>query len=341
MVSLPLNLSDYIKNNPFFLAPMAGVTDNPFRSFMREMGCGLITTELVSARGLKEKHKKTLQLMEFEECQRPVGIQIFGESADTLGEGAKIAQDTGADFVDLNLGCPVNKIVKKGAGSALLKDLKILATVLRKMRSETSLPLSLKVRMGWDQNSLNAGEVAHIAYNEGFSWMTIHGRTRSQGYSGQADWNYIKKIKAEAPLPIIGNGDLKTARQALEKLKFSQCDGVMIGRGCLKNPWIFLEALTLLTETTETFNRDCNQLIRRLKNHLEKFYDEKLFLLQIKKFCAWFSAGIPHSAPFRQELFMEKDRDKVMEMIEEFFNSSHFTLKEIKEYGPELMRGHG
>ena len=341
MVSLPLTLSDYIKNNPFFLAPMAGITDKPFRSFMREMGCGLITTELVSARGLKENHTKTRQLMEFEDFQRPVGIQIFGESAEILGEGSKVAEDTGADFVDLNLGCPVNKIVKKGAGSALLKDLKTLTKVLRKMRSETTLPLSLKVRTGWDQNSLNAGEVAHIAHNEGFSWMTVHGRTRSQGYSGQADWNYIKEVKATAPLPIIGNGDLKTAYQALEKLKLSQCNGVMIGRGCLKNPWIFLEAQALLNKTSETLNRDCLLLIKKLKNHLEKFYDEKLFLLQIKKFCAWFSAGIPHSAPFRKTLFMEKDRKRVMEMIEEFFNASSFTLKEEKEYGPELMRGHG
>ena len=341
MVSLPLNLSNDIKGNPFFLAPMAGITDSPFRSFMREMGCGLITTELVSARGLKENHQKTRQLMEFEEHQRPIGIQIFGESAETLGEGARIAQDTGADFVDLNLGCPVNKIVKKGAGSALLKDLKTLAQVLRRMRSNTSLPLSLKVRTGWDQNSLNAGEVARIAYNEGFSWMTIHGRTRSQGYSGQADWNYIKAIKAEAPLPIIGNGDLKTANQALEKLKFSKCDGVMIGRGCLKNPWIFLEARALLNKTPETFNRDCRFLIQRLTGYLEKVYDEKLFLLQIKKFCAWFSAGIPHSAPFRKNLFMEKDKKRVLEMITEFFDASSFTLKETKEYGPELMRGHG
>ena len=341
MVSLPLSLSNHIKNNPFFLAPMAGITDSPFRSFMREMGCGLITTELVSARGLQENHKKTRQLMEFEECQRPIGIQIFGESAETLKEGARIAQDTGADFVDLNLGCPVNKIVKKGAGSALLKDLKTLAQVLRQMRLGTTLPLSLKVRMGWDQNSLNAGEVAHIAYNEGFSWMTIHGRTRSQGYSGQADWNYIKTIKAKAPLPIIGNGDLKTARQALEKLTFSKCDGVMIGRGCLKNPWIFLEAHALLNKTPETFNRDCRLLIQRLTNHLEKFYDERLFLLQIKKFCAWFSVGVPHSAPFRKNLFMEKDRKRVMEMITEFFDTSSFALQEMKEYGPELMRGHG
>ena len=341
MVSPPLNLSDDIRTNPFFLAPMAGVTDSPFRSFMREMGCGLITTELVSARGLKENHEKTRQLMKFEESQRPVGIQIFGESADDLGEGAQAGQDTGADFVDLNLGCPVNKIVKKGAGAALLKDLKTLTKVLRQMRSKTTLPLSLKVRMGWDQNSLNADEVAYIAYNEGFSWMTIHGRTRSQGYSGQADWNYIKSIKAKAPLPIIGNGDLKTARQALEKLNFSKCDGVMIGRGCLKNPWIFLEAKALLSKRPESFNRDCRQLINRLKIHLEKFYDERLFLLQIKKFCAWFSAGIPHSSSFRKDLFSEKDRNRVMELIEEFFDSSLSVPKEVGEYGPELMRGHG
>ena len=341
MVSLPLNLSDYIKGRPFFLAPMAGITDSPFRSFMREMGCGLITTELVSARGLKENHKKTRQLMEFEEHQRPIGIQIFGESVETLGEGARIAQDTGADFVDLNLGCPVNKIVKKGAGSALLKDLKTLAKVLQEMRSGTTLPLSLKVRTGWDQNNLNAGEVARIAYNEGFSWMTIHGRTRSQGYSGQADWNYIKAIKAEAPLPIVGNGDLKTAPQALEKLNFSKCNGVMIGRGCLKNPWIFLEAHALFNKAPETLNRDSSLLIQQLTNHLEKFYDENLFLLQVKKFCAWFSAGAPHSALFRKNLFMEKDRKRVMEMITEFFDTSSFTLKEMKEYGPELMRGHG
>ena len=279
--------------------------------------------------------------MEFKESQRPVGIQIFGESAETLGEGAGIAQDTGADFVDLNLGCPVNKIVKKGAGSALLKDLKTLAQVLREMRLRTTLPLSLKVRTGWDQNNLNAGEVARIAYNEGFSWMTIHGRTRSQGYSGQADWNYIKAIKMKAPLPIIGNGDLKTACQALEKLSFSNCDGVMIGRGCLKNPWIFMEARALLNKTHEPLNKDCNLLIQRLTNHLEKFYDENLFLLQVKKFCAWFSAGIPNSAVFRKNLFMEKDKNRVMEMIAEFFDASSFTLKEIKEYGPELMRGHG
>ena len=341
MVSLPLTLSDYIRKNPFFLAPMAGVTDNPFRSFMREMGCGLITTELVSASGLKENHQKTRQLMEFEESQRPVGIQIFGESAEAIGEGAKAAQDTGADFVDLNLGCPVNKIVKKGAGAALLKDLKILTKVLQQMRSKTTLPLSLKVRMGWDQNSLNADEVAHIAYNEGFSWMTIHGRTRNQGYSGQADWNYIKAIKVKAPLPIIGNGDLKTATQALEKLNFSKCDGVMIGRGCLKNPWIFLETKALLNKKPEPFNRDCRQLINQLKIHLEKFYEERLFLLQIKKFCAWFSAGIPHSSSFRKNLFLEKDRTRVMELIEEFFDSPLSVTKEVEEYGPELMRGHG
>ena len=333
-------LLSYIRKNPFFLAPMAGITDLPFRSFMREMGCGLITTELVSARGLMENHKKTRGLMAFEESQRPVGIQIFGEDAKTLGVGAEIAQDTGADFVDLNLGCPVNKIVKKGAGSALLKDLKTLSKVLRAMRSHTSLPLSLKVRTGWDQNSLNAHKVACIAREEGFSWMTVHGRTRSQGYSGEADWNYIKTLKAEATLPLIGNGDLKTAEQALQRLKFSACDGVMMGRGCLKNPWIFLEVQALWKGESKKIEKNTPELINRLKSHLEKFYEERLFLLQLKKFCAWFSAGAPLSAPFRQKLFLEKDRGRIMDLIEEFFAVTPTSPKSA-EYGPELMRGHG
>ena len=336
-----MNLLQYIERKPFFLAPMAGVTDKPFRSFMREMGCGIITTELVSAKALQAGSVKTQQLMEFEESQRPVGIQIFGEDGSALGEGAQRVEDAGADFVDLNLGCPVNKIVKKGAGSALLKNLNELAKILRQMRSAVKIPLSLKVRTGWDQNSLNAGEVAEMARDEGFSWMTVHGRTRSQGYSGSADWNYIKSIKEKAPLPVIGNGDIKTAEQAVEKLKFSQCDGVMIGRGALKNPWIFLEATALLEGHSKKINKNFTEVIHKLKNHLENFYDERLFTLQIKKFCAWLSAGSPGSASFRQNLFLEKDRDRMMDRIEEFFESFASKTEPREGYGPELMRGHG
>ena len=355
-------LLSYIKQNPFFLAPMAGVTDKPFRSFMREMGCGIITTELVSARALKESSLRTKELMRFDESQRPVGIQIFGEDPEMIGEGARRAEEAGADFVDLNLGCPVRKIVKKGAGAALLKDLKALSKVLRAMRRAVSLPLSLKVRTGWDRQSLNADKAAAMAIEEGFSWLTIHGRTREQGYSGEADWRYIKEVKAEAPLPIIGNGDLNSGQRAVQALEFSGCDGVMIGRGCLGNPWIFLESLQKLRERnsaksppgggsgaeesaggreSQKGGRNILAALGRLQFHLDAFYDERLFLLQMKKFASWLSAGMPHSAPFRQKIFQEKDRGSALRMIEEFFAQNADFQKKPAPYDPFLMRGHG
>lgn len=355
-------LEAYRKQNPFFLAPMAGVTDKPFRSFMREMGCGIITSELVSARALKDKNSRTLQLMEFDEKQKPYGIQIFGEDPDIIAQGACQAEDLGVDFIDLNLGCPVNKIVKKGAGSALLKDLKALSKVLHSLRSSVKIPVSLKIRTGWDEKSLNADQVAHIAYEEGFSWMSIHGRTRSQAYSGQADWNYIKEIKSQSLIPIVGNGDLNSGVRAFSALQFSACDAVMIGRACLNNPWIFLEALELfnqnqsktdlelknyssddleLKNSSSKTNKNFKLAIDKLKIHLEEFYNEHLFLLQLKKFSAWFSAGFPHSTEFRKSLFQEKDKKSLVEKIDEFFIQTQDYEKPAPVYEPFLMRGHG
>ena len=334
-------LSTYIKKHPFFLAPMAGVTDNPFRSFMREMKCGIITTELISARALKENNEKTKKLMEFKEAQRPIGIQIFGEEADVLKEGAQKVEDAGADFVDLNLGCPVSKIVKKGAGSALLKDLNQLQKILNQIKSNISIPLSIKIRTGWDENHLNAQEVVKIAYNEGCSWVTIHGRTRAQAYSGKANWHYIKEIKQDAPLPIIGNGDLGSAERTVEALKFSSCDGVMIGRGCLHNPWIFQESLALLEGKSLNFKKDPRILVQQLKTHLENFYDERLFLIQIKKFSSWFSNGFSNSTHFRKILFQEKEKEKVMDLIMQFFEANPTSFKKPPQYEPFLMQGHG
>ena len=340
MVTLPF-LKSFIKKNPFFLAPMAGVTDKPFRSFMRDLGCGVITSELVSARALREKNTKTEQLVDYEKAQRPFGIQIFGEDSETLSEGAKRAEQLGPDFLDLNLGCPVRKIVKKGAGSALLKDLPLLLKVLRSMRKAVSLPLSLKVRTGWDEKSRNADQVAQMAYEEGFSWMTIHGRTRSQAYSGKADWTYIKEVKSKVPLPIIGNGDLLSAEQAIQALQYSRCDAVMIGRACLHNPWIFLESLSLFDKQALKKEKSFPDLIKKLRNYLENFYDPPLFLLQMKKFSVWFSSGFPHSSSFRKSVFSEKEKDKVLEMVEDFFEKNKEFQKRIPPYEPFLMQGHG
>ena len=368
-------LKSYIKSNPFFLAPMAGVTDKPFRSFMREMGCGIITSELVSARALKEDNPRTRQLIDFDERQRPYGIQIFGEDPDNIGEGAKRAEGFGADFIDLNLGCPVNKIVRKGAGSALLKDLDLLAVILRALKTSVKIPVSLKVRTGWTANSRNVDKVAHIAFQEGFSWMSVHGRTREQGYSGQADWDYIKEARSKTPLPLVGNGDLVSGAMAVEALRFSGCSAVMIGRGCLNDPWIFLEALyrlkrqslpsdslsafspendLFLQKKTERpgeelagrrqnlmFKKDFRLAIDKLRIYLEDFYDERMFLLQLKKFSAWFSAGFPHSAEFRKSLFQEKDRSAILQKIDTFFSHVQNNEKPAPEYEPFLMRGHG
>ena len=348
---------------------MAGVTDKPFRSFMREMGCGLITSELISARALQSGNERTRQLMEFDEEQRPYGIQIFGEDPHTIGEGAKRAEEFGADFIDLNLGCPVNKIVKKGAGSALLKDLAALSKVLHSLKSSVKIPVSLKVRTGWDEQNLNADQVAHIAYQEGFSWMSIHGRTRSQAYSGTADWNYIKKVKSQSSIPIVGNGDLISGSKAFEALQFSGCDAVMMGRACLNDPWIFLSARDFLKkhkqktsdrpidagskpqnkktiamerpEDRPVFRKDFKLAIDCLKNHLESFYSERLFLLQLKKFSAWFSAGFPHSTEFRKTLFQEKNKQALMQKIDDFFYHAQNYEKPEPIYEPFLMRGHG
>lgn len=377
-------LTNYRRKNPFFLAPMAGVTDKPLRSFMREMGCGIITSELISARALQDNNQRSLRLMEFSEDQRPYGIQIFGEDPVIIGEGAKRAEGFGADFIDLNLGCPVNKIVKKGAGSALLKDLKKLRRVLQTLKSHVQIPVSLKIRTGWNEQNRNADQVAHIAYEEGFSWMSIHGRTRSQGYSGKADWLYIKEVASRSSIPIVGNGDLISGLRAYEALRFSQCEAVMIGRGCLNDPWIFLEALELFHSSKvgqksekqsldgakgqkpesppangdlalqptvpllnpqnpapPPFKKDFKQAIDKLKNHLENFYDERMFLLQLKKFSAWFSSGFPCSTEFRKNIFQEKDRKALLQKIDEFFSYAQNYEKPAPLYEPFLLQGHG
>ena len=331
------NLLKELNNNPFLLAPMAGVTDFPFRSFMREMGCGIITTELVSAKSLQIGNERSNKLMSFNEKQKPVGVQIFGEELAALGEAAQIVEQSGADFIDLNFGCPVPKIVKKGAGSAVLKDLVFLRKILKTVKQSVSIPVSVKVRTGWDHHSRNTHEIVKIAHDEGITWLTIHGRTRSQAYSGQADWNYITEVKKQSPIPVIGNGDLTKAEQILKLKKESHCDGMMIGRGCLKNPWIFQE----VNNNTAAFKKSYIDILSRLKHHLENFYDEKMFLLQYKKFSTWYSSGFPDSAHFRKTVFQTRDKEEVLNLVQSYFSRIDFKQKQETAYEPALMQGHG
>lgn len=326
-------LLEQVRQNPFILAPMAGITDKPFRTFMRELGCGVVVTELVSATGLKYSSEKTRKLMEFEALQHPVGIQLFGENFDHLAEAAQMVEQMGADFVDLNFGCPVPKVVNKGAGSACLKDLVRLRETVRAAKSKISIPLTIKVRTGWDHQSRNTDEVAQIAYDEGVTWVAIHGRTRAAGYTGEADWEYIRQVKTQAKVPIIGNGDIHSAEGALRRLKESGCDAVMIGRGCLKNPWIFSEARGTRDD------RSNSAILDRLHDHLSSFYDERLTLIQMRKFAAWYSSGYTGAASFRKNLFQAQSREQVLSLIHAFFEKACDQADTSHE--PFLMGGHG
>lgn len=327
--------------NPFFLAPMAGITDRAFRSFMREMGCGVVITELVSATGLKYSSEKTRRLMEFDSDQHPVGIQLFGEDLEHLADAAKMVEQMGADFVDLNFGCPVPKVVNKGAGSAVLKDLCRVREVFKALRGAVSIPVSVKVRTGWDQHSRNTDELTKIAYDEGLAWVAIHGRTRAAGYSGRADWDYIAQVKSKSPLPVIGNGDLVSSRLAVERLRKSGCDGVMIGRGCLKNPWIFQEANLLLKGEEPKVERDFLAVFKKLEGHLQRSQSERLVSLQLRKFAAWYSAGYPNSSHLRKLIFTAPGLAELRGMIADFFGPLGAMVQEDTSDEPFLMGGHG
>jgi nifR3 family TIM-barrel protein len=374
-----------LKKNPFVLAPMAGITDSRFRSFMRQLGCGPVVTELVSAHGIEHKSHRTLALMDFEETQRPVGIQLFGETPEVLAEASKVVEEAGADFVDLNFGCPVPKVVKKGAGSAILKDLPQVERVFRAVKTATCLPVTVKIRTGWDESSKNAEKVAEIAYNEGLTWVAIHGRTRAAGYSGKADWEYIASVKAKSKIPVIGNGDIHNAETAVGRLRETGCDGVMIGRGCLKNPWIFQESMALWEQgaavaavsavehsnsrvpqanpfsgngaihampAREAYEKDFVGLFYKLQAAFSRprpevglesgaEADQKITVMQIKKFASWYSSGYPGASQFRKAIFQTKSVDETMRLTLEFFGGLRASMQTDTSKEDFLMGGHG
>ena len=380
---MAVDLIEYLKTNPFVLAPMAGITDSCFRSFMRELGCGVVITELVSAHGIEHKSVRTAQLMSFEEVQRPVGIQLFGETPEVLAAGARVVEESGADFVDLNFGCPVPKVVSKGAGSAILKDLPQVERVFRAVKAATKLPVTVKIRTGWDQPTRNAEKVAEIAYNEGLTWVAIHGRTRAAGYSGLADWDYIAQVKSVSKIPIIGNGDIHTPKMAMRRLRETGCEGVMIGRGCLKNPWIFTDAMSLwqnreqeqplslasgddvnmnenevrewnpngnrfsgasainALEASVAYERDFVSLFHKLRAGFEERVEERITMLQIKKFASWYSSGYPGASNFRKTIFQTQSLDETMDKTLAFFTDLRAVAQADTSNEAFLMGGHG
>jgi nifR3 family TIM-barrel protein len=332
-----------LKDNPFVLAPMAGITDHAFRSFMKALDAGVVVTELVSSHGIQYKSDRTFSLMSFDETQRPIGIQLFGEEPESVAGAAQVAEEKGADFIDLNFGCPVPKVVKKGAGSAMLKDLPAMQKMLSSVVKAVKIPVTIKIRTGWDANTRNADEVCNLAYNEGITWVAIHGRTRAQSYSGLSDWDYIAEVKSKTKIPVLGNGDIHTPEQAVKRLKSSGCDGVLIGRGCLKNPYIFFDSLRLWKGLPATNKKDrkFNEIIRKLYEYLDLYCEPHLVGIQLKKFAAWYSTGYPGASQFRKEIFQTKDLAETLERTLSFFDTISLYDQEDTSQEDFLMGGHG
>ncbi len=303
----------------------------------------MVISELVSANGIEYASDKTLDLLRFHEEERVLGLQIFGEHPDLLCKAAQFVEKQGADFVDLNLGCPVPKVVKKGAGSAMCRNPAALGETLSAMVKSVKIPVTIKIRTGWDANSRNALECVRVAADAGVAWVAIHGRTRAQGYSGEADWDFIGDIKAKSPIPIVGNGDITTAEVAVAKMRTYGVDAVLIGRGALRNPFIFEQAKALWEGKTFTPAEPERylDLIMEQQKMLHETYAPRAAMIHARKFLAWYSAGFPGCHEFRSKVFSTPEPEQLWEEARLFFlrNSKGRDLKFMSE--PFLMGGHG
>lgn len=323
--------------SPFWLAPMAGITDVCFRQLMDEMQAGVLISELVSAKGLFYNSEKTRKMMSIHKSPGTiVGVQLFGESAEDIVKAVSVVEETGADFIDINMGCPVKKVIKKGCGAALMRDPAYLETFLTKIKKGIRLPLTVKMRTGWNENELTIHECVEAAYQSGCEWVAIHGRTRAQGYEGKADWNLIAEVKHRAKLPIIGNGDIRSAAQAKKRLQETGVDAVMIGRGALRNPWIFKECADMPVQ------RSGLELLNRYVSGLRENYDTRSMLILLRKFSSWLAFGYPGAAKFRKNMFECHNAAEVMQQAEDFFSQvAKLPTPAFEDNEEFMMGGHG
>ena len=316
-----------IKNN-IALAPMAGVSNAAYMKIAEEMGCGFAITELISAEAIIRDNQKTFDMLKgIDSLNMKIGVQLFGADPDVLKEAAMIiTKKFNIDFIDINMGCPVPKVaLRSKAGSCLLKDPDKIGEIIKKVSQAIDIPLTIKIRSGWDSNSINALEIAKIAEEAGAKAITIHARTRSQGYSGKADWNIIKEVKENISIPVIGNGDIKNCYDAKKMLDETKCDAVMIGRASLGNPWIFKECIDYLNDETIPDEVSLKDKIDTIKKHLKYLLEiksEKTTLLELRSHIAWYLKGIKGSSKIRQEVFKANTIKEVIDLLDKFYKES-------------------
>ena len=307
------------------LAPMAGFTEPVFRGLCREHGAAFVVTELVSSEGLVRGSERTNRYLDYEENERPLGMQLFGSDPGSMGEAASILRDLGPDFIDINMGCPVPKVVTKEAGAALLRNKPLLADLARAVvEGAAPTPVTAKIRSGWDRNSSDIEVTGEILERAGVAAVAIHARTRSERFEGKANWNDIARLARAVSIPVIGNGDVRTARDARRMLEETGCAGVLVGRGAVGNPWIFREARSLLETGIEIPRPARVEVIGLAIEHLRRSVARKGLpkgLLEMRKTLACYVRGFPHAAKVRPLLFRESDFDRLVALLEEYRSS--------------------
>lgn len=321
-----LKIKDLILENNIILAPMAGITDLTFRIICKEFGAGLVTTEMVSAKGLYYKDKKTADLMKITEFDRPVSLQIFGNEADIMAYVVEtiINDMENIDVVDINMGCPAPKIVKNGDGSALMKSPKLAGEIVKKVKNVSKKPLTVKFRSGWDANSINAVEFAKIIEANGADAIAVHGRYRDQFYSGKADYNIIKQVKDSVKIPVIGNGDVFSVDDAKRLVKETNCDGIMVARGALGNPWLIKNLVNAMNGVDEILEPTPIQKLEMLKKHIKMLNNElpeKLTVLEMRKHAAWYIKGLKNSSEIRNRINTIDNLEDLCEVLDKFVES--------------------
>lgn len=341
----PVKLGNVEFASPLLLAPMSAICNAPFRRLMEDLGAGGTVSELISCHGINHGNVRTRNMLKLDPHEKNVGLQLFGEDADAMALAAKVAQEHGPKFVDINMGCPVKKVVTKGGGSALLKDTSKLGHFFGLMKKSLNIPLTIKIRTGWDHDSLNADEVIHIAREEGVEFVAIHGRTRTQQYTGEANWEYLERMAEIAPLPVIGNGDLHTASSTRERMEKTRCGALMLGRGPLRDPFIFLDSYLKPEDDVRFSAANYMEVIEKLFDYMQGHVEtDRTLVIQMRKHIMWFAAGFDGVTHFRRGLFERENVESTLEYTRDYFDSLKVRGQDYKKIDHSqafMTSGHG